>query len=365
MNTDSNSRLSEIEPRGIELEPIESEEEDYYSSPPEYRIINYPADFTLEVLHQQWKSEEIRIPLFQRRFVWNKPQASKLIESFLLGLPVPGIFLYKERTTGKYLVIDGQQRLKSVFFYLEGKYSSETHAFRLRGLNKESRFCEKSFEELNEADQRNLKNSVLRAFIVQQIDPEDSSSIYHIFERLNTGGTSLANQEIRNCIYHGNFVDFLEKLNDFSDWRKILGKNDPDKRSKDIELILRFLAISDPSEYKRPMKDYLSMFMEKHRNASGEILSAMEKTFKKTCTDVVGSLGEKPFHVSAGMNSAVFDSVMHAFSGNSAEIPSDIKSRYENLITDDGYKRCIKSSTTNEETVKKRLRLASELLFPE
>ncbi len=360
MNTNSNSHLSEIE-----IEPIESEEEDYRSSPPEYRIINYPADFTLEVLHQQWKSEEIKIPSFQRQFVWSKPQASKLIESFLLGLPVPGIFLYKERKTGEYLVIDGQQRLKSVFFYLEGRYSSETQAFRLRGLNKESRFCGKSFEELNEADQRNLKNSVLRAFIVQQIDPQDSSSIYHIFERLNTGGTSLANQEIRNCIYHGDFVDFLEKLNSFSDWRKILGKDGPDKRSKDIELILRFLAISDPSEYKRPMKDYLSVFMEKHRNASGETLSVMEETFKKTCADVVDSLGEKPFHISAGMNSAVFDSVMHAFSSNLTEVPSDIKSRYKNLIGDDGYKRCIKSSTTNEETVRERLRLASDLLFPE
>lgn len=358
MNTDLDSRLSDIE-----LERIESEEKDYYSSPPEYKIINYPADFTLEVLHQQWKSKEIRIPHFQRQFVWKKPQASKLIESFLLGLPVPGIFLYKEHTTGRYLVIDGQQRLKSVFFYLEGRYFSETQAFRLKGLSKESRFYEKSFEELNEADQKNLKNSVLRAFIVQQIDPEDSSSIYHIFERLNTGGTSLANQEIRNCIYHGEFVDFLGELNKFPVWRKILGKNDPDKRSKDIELILRFLAISDPSEYKRPMKDYLSEFMKKHRDDSEETLSIMKKTFKKTCTNVVDSLGEKPFHISAGMNSAVFDSVMYAFFNNSAEIPSDIKSRYNELIANDEYEHCIKSSTTHEKTVRKRLRLASELLF--
>ena len=360
MKTDSNSHASEVE-----LESIRSEDEDYDSSPPEYRIINYPADFTLEVLHQKWKSDEIVIPHFQRRFVWSKPQASKLIESFLLGLPVPGIFLYRESTTGKYLVVDGQQRLKSVFFYLEGKYFSETQSFCLRGLNRESRFYEKSFDELTEADQRNLKNSVLRAFIIQQIDPEDSSSIYHIFERLNTGGTSLANQEIRNCIYHGNFVDFLEKLNMFPDWRKILGKSDPDKRSKDIELILRFLAISDPSEYKKPMKDYLSMFMKNHRNVSEGIMSEMEKKFEKTCTNVVKSLGEKPFHISAGMNSAVYDSVMHAFSGNLGEIPPDIKSRYSKLKDNDDYKRCITSSTTDERIVRTRLDLASKLLFSE
>lgn len=111
------------------------------------------------------------------------------------------------------------------------------------------------------------------------------------------------------------------------------------------------------------MKDYLSEFMKKHRDDSEETLSVMKKTFKKTCTNVVDSLGEKPFHISAGMNSAVFDSVMYAFFSNSAEIPSDIKSRYNELIANDEYEHCIKSSTTDEKTVRKRLRLASELLF--
>jgi len=84
-------------PTDLELEPITSEDEDYESAPPDYQILTYPADFTLEVLHQKWKADEILIPDFQRKFVWKQVQASKLIESFLVGLPVPAVFLYTER----------------------------------------------------------------------------------------------------------------------------------------------------------------------------------------------------------------------------------------------------------------------------
>jgi hypothetical protein len=105
-------------PTDLELEPITSEDEDYESAPPDYQISTYPADFTLEVLHQKWKSDEILIPDFQRKFVWKQVQASKLIESFLVGLPVPAVFLYSEWKSQKFLVIDGQQRLKSIFYFV-------------------------------------------------------------------------------------------------------------------------------------------------------------------------------------------------------------------------------------------------------
>jgi hypothetical protein len=111
-------------PTDLELEPITSEDEDYESAPPDYHISTYPADFTLEVLHQKWKStdEEILIPDFQRGFVWKQVQARKLIESFLVGLPVPAVFLYSERRSQKFFVIDGQQRLKSIFYFFEGYF---------------------------------------------------------------------------------------------------------------------------------------------------------------------------------------------------------------------------------------------------
>ena len=351
----------------LDLEPIDSEDADYESAPPDYQIATYPADFTLEVLHQKWKSREILIPEFQRRFVWKQTQASKLIESFLVGLPVPAVFFYSEKESRKYLVIDGQQRLKSIFFYFDGYYGQEKDdtrtIFRLKGLNRRSQFFERSFEALSEEDQLGLRNSVLRAFIVQQLNPDDDTSMYHIFERLNTGGTLLANQEVRNCVYHGDFSGFLDEINEFEEWRRILGKKDPDPRKKDVELILRFLAMRRPEAYKNPMKDFLSKYMQKNQNPPKEALRKNRAVFERTCRAVITNLGERPFHVRAGLNAAVFDSVMTAFSNHLEDIPNDIHARYNELVRDVDFEKNTRSSTTNVDIVQRRLKQAAEKLF--
>ena len=354
-------------PADLELEPLTSEDEDYDSAPSEYQISAYPADFTLEVLHHKWITGDIEIPVFQRSFVWNQAQASKLVESFLVGLPVPAVYLYSERESQKFLVIDGQQRLKSIFYYFEGYFNIENQGvrriFKLTGLNPESKFSSKRFEDLQDEDKRKLKNAVLRAFVVQQLEPNDDTSMYHIFERLNTGGTSLKNQEIRNCLYHGGFIAFLEDINREPSWKLILGKKEPDKRGKDIELLVRFFAMRDISAYKEPMKDFLSKFMNKHRNASKETLDESRKIFTQTCERVIESLGEKPFHVRKGLNVAVFDSVMTAFPKHLDAIPEDIKGRYNNLVKDDEFVKNTRSSTTNVEIVKRRFHKAETVLF--
>ena len=351
----------------IDLEPVDSEEEDYESAPPDYQIATYPADYTLEVLHQKWRSNEIEIPDFQRGFVWKQTQASKLIESFLVGLPVPAVFFYSERRSHKYLVIDGQQRLKSIFFYFGGYFGPKKRGrqtvFQLKGLDQQSQFHDRAFEDLLEEDQRKLKNAVLRTFIVQQLDPEDDTSMYHIFERLNTGGTLLANQEIRNCIHHGRFSKFLDEINKLKDWRKILGKTQPDTRKRDVELILRFLAMRNSDSYRKPMKDFLSRFMRKNRNQKKKTLEHTRCLFEQTCSAVVVNLGEKPFHIRSGLNAAVLDAVMTAFSRHLDEIPEDVRERYDELIRDENFERNTRSSTTDVEVVQARLRQAAEQLF--
>ena len=351
----------------LELEPVDSEKEDYESTPPDYQIITYPADYTLEVLHQMWKDNEIEIPDFQRAFVWKQPQASKLVESFLVGLPVPAVFFYSERENHKYLVIDGQQRLKSIFFYFEGYYGSERKGvrpvFRLRGLNEQSQFHNRTFDDLYEEDKRRLKRATLRTFIVRQLDPDDDTSMHHIFERLNTGGTLLANQEIRNCVCHGTFSKFLDEVNKLENWRRILGKQEPDARKRDMELILRFLAMRDLSSYKKPMKDFLSKFMKRNKNPKDEVLRNIQDLFESTCEAVVTKLGDKPFHVRSGLNAAVFDAVMIAFSNHLDDIPQDIRRRYDALIQDQEFEKHTRSGTTDVEVVQDRLRQAAAHLF--
>ena len=123
----------------LDLERVDSEEEDYASAPDDYQISTYPADLTLATLYEKWLSGEITVPEFQRAFVWKQVQSSRLIESFLVGLPVPPVYVYSEQLSRNYLVIDGQQRLKSIFYFFQGYFGegsrSDERVFRLIGLN--------------------------------------------------------------------------------------------------------------------------------------------------------------------------------------------------------------------------------------
>ena len=352
----------------IQMESIESEIEDLESTPVEFEIATYPADYTLEVLYQKWKSEDIVIPKFQRGFVWKISQASKLIESFMLGLPVPQIFVYADQEQ-KSLVIDGQQRLKSIFFFLEGLFGEEDKlgkrkVFKLEGINENSKWLGKTFAEFTESDKRKFKNSVLRAIIIKQLNPSDDTSVYHIFERLNTGGTLLKNQEVRNCVYGGKLNDLLLDLNKYPPWRKLLGKTKLDSRQKDVELILRYTALYHWGEdYKKPMKDFLSKFMKRNRNPDEKVIEKERERFTKTCDLILKTLGEKPFNPRGALNASVFDSVFVAFSKHLESCPSDIEKRYRDLNAEEEFSKFTRSSTTDVEVVKGRLEKAEEVLF--
>ena len=209
-----------------------------------YDIASYPSDLTLSVVNEMWLGGDIVIPEYQRNYVWTIKQASLLIESFLIGLPVPQVFFYVDEEN-KNQVIDGQQRIMSVVYYLEGYFGSESlhgkkQVFRLQGLDDKSIFAKKRFEDLEESQQRKLKSAVLRAINIRQLNPRgEATSAYHIFERLNTGGTPLKPQEIRNCVFRGEFVRVLRTLNEDRNWRKIVGKKTYDRHQKDVEDVMK------------------------------------------------------------------------------------------------------------------------------
>ena len=355
----------------IDIESIDSESEDQESTPCEYKIKSYPADFTLEVLHEKWKSKEIIIPSFQRRFVWTKFQSSKLIESFLLDLPVPPIFLYEE-SDGKLMVIDGQQRLRSVFCFFDGTFksgkSNQERTFKLVGLHEKSRFNNKTFQDLeatHEESYRRLKNATLRSITIYQIDPKDTTSAYHIFERLNTGGTQLTNQEIRNTIYYGKFVELLNELDAYGPWRRILGKPKPDPQRKDTELIVRFFAMRDRANYEKPLKIYLSNFMQKNHNITDEAINSYREIFHRTCDKIIDCLGEKPFHLRVGINPPALDTVMTVFSEHLNSISDNISERYEKLKKDPEFHKTTKQGTTDKSAIDLRFQRVNSILFKE
>jgi hypothetical protein len=350
-----------------ELEVEEESEENEASVA--YDIASYPSDLTLSVVFEMWGNGDVVIPEFQRNFVWHIRQSSLLIESFLIGLPVPQVFFYVDEDN-KNQVIDGQQRIMSVVYFLDGYFGSETlhgkrQVFRLQGLDDDSPFANKSFSELSDSHQRKLKGAVLRAINIRQLNPRgEATSIYHIFERLNTGGTPLKPQEIRNCVFRGDLVRILRELNADSNWRRILGKPTLDRHQKDVELVLRVFALAFFfDEYEKPMKEFLNRVMSRERDGTSEEVTLLTKRFQETAKAVIEKLGPRPFHIRGPLNSSALDAVFCTLLGHPGPLPVDLGQRFLSLLGDAEFGSSTQYSTSDLATVKRRFEAAGRHLL--
>ncbi len=158
----------------IVIESVISEEIDSETALLPYEILTYPADYTLEILVKKWVDREVRSPNLQRRFVWTQARASKLIESFLMGLPVPPIFLYQDREEGDLLIVDGHQRLRSIAYFFSGWFGEESDPkrvpFELVGLNDESPFSGFTYQKLENTSPaafKKFKDCVLGYYVMR------------------------------------------------------------------------------------------------------------------------------------------------------------------------------------------------------
>lgn len=350
----------------LEIEDTETKDDEAFVT---YDIAAYPADYTLSVIEEMWKNGDIIVPPFQRKFVWTIRQSSLLIESLLMGLPVPQAFFFVD-PENRNLVIDGLQRIMSIIYFFKGYFGEESYGkravFRLTGLSEKSPYAQKSFEDLDATDQRKLKGRVLRVINVKQIGPaNDDTSAYHIFERLNTGGTPLTPQEIRHCVFNGPLVTALGKLNEDQSWREIIGKTALDKHQKDIEMVLRVLAVSTRiSEYEKPMKEFLNKTMSHYKNADAAEIRSFIESFPQVCKTVVEALGAKPFHIKSGrINVSALDSVMGLLCTVHDRIPADLAMRYQALKNDPDFMGTLSVSTSDSTTVKRRIDSAKRHLL--
>lgn len=349
----------------LDIEEEGPDDEGYH----EYSLTSYPSDFTLAVLYDQWKTKEIVVPDYQRGYVWRIEQASKLIESFLVGLPIPQVFLYVD-DDHKLLVIDGQQRITSISYFFDGYFGGEEggtrKVFRLTGLSKKSPFEGKTFQDLDASTQRKLKGAPLRAINIRQLKPEaDNSSIYQIFERLNTGGTPLKAQEIRNAVYRGTFNDLLKSLNRTPEWRTLLGKKAVDKHMRDVELLLRVFALTFYREkYDGKMKDFLSARMHFDRDGKSSTVEAFAKTFPLIVQQLVKKLPHDPFRRRGPINSAMLEAIVCAcLAQPEMTLNAPLSAGYAKLIVDPKFQDSISHSTNSIERVHTRFDQASALLF--
>lgn len=328
-----------------------------------YAITSYGADYPVSVLVDRLDSETILIPEFQREYVWSIRDASRFIESLLLGLPVPGIFLSKEPETQKMLVIDGQQRLRSLQWFYDGVFFPTKRAFSLKNI--ESKFKGLTYKELPPEDKLRLDDSIVHATVIRQDEPtEDQSSIYHVFERLNTGGKLLRPQEIRSVIYHGSFSQLIANLNLLPGWREVFGARN--KFLRDQELILRFLALFYAGHaYRSPMKGFLNAFMARHRHLDDLTAEDFTGKFARTIDVVADCLLEmRPFRPERALNAAIFDAVMVGIarrlqSSDEANCAC-VQAAYRELLANAEFLEAASRATANEVNLQKRLRMATE-----
>ncbi len=285
-----------IELDELEFEqPLEEEIEEISSI--KRKVYTDQGDPEIDSLYRKYKDGDLIIqPDFQRQFVWDVAKSSRLIESALLDIPLPVIYLSEEKH-GKEYVIDGQQRLTAFFSFIDGKFPDGRN-FKLTGLKVFRELNRKTFIDLKEIDkklQRKIRFCKIRTITFGEESEQDLK--FEIFERLNTGAVSLNDQELRNCIYRGRYNKLLKELSKDSDFMYLLGLSNPDRRMKDIELILRFAAFYHFTylNYKPPMKIFLNNDMKKHQYISEAEATELTNAFKNTVMIVRSLLDKQAF----------------------------------------------------------------------
>lgn len=277
-----------------DVEQIDDEDEITLSTA-KCEVVSQAGDESVEFLHKQvTKGKLLLHPSFQRLYVWDRQKATRLIESALMGIPLPVVYLAEEED-GKRSVIDGQQRLTSFFSFVDGLFPNG-QLFKLGKMQFFPKCNDKSFKELPEELQDRISECLIRTITFKK--GSDASLKYNVFERLNTGSVSLNDQELRNCIFRGPYNDLLKELSKDKDFRDVVGLDSEEKRMRDVELVLRYCAFLNKgyTNYKAPIKRFLNEEASERQNVSKEKSAEIRKCFKNSVTLVKSLLGNNVFH---------------------------------------------------------------------
>jgi uncharacterized protein with ParB-like and HNH nuclease domain len=378
------------------VDPVDAQENDS-AFPTEYKITSSPNDFNVKTLFDFIETRSIKIPGFQRNYVWDIKQASRLIESIMMGIPIPQLFFY-EKGRNDFLVIDGQQRLMTIFYFMKEKFPREEKRAELRRIFDEegsipaqylsnleyftrfdlklgkrsngerSRFEDLNYQTLNEDDRFTLNLRTIRCVVILQHEPKDDSSMYEIFYRLNSGGINLTPQEIRMSLYYSGFFDMLNRVNLDNRWRR-LTRPEPDLHLRDVEILLRgFAMLTDGKTYKPPMMRFLNEFAKRSKILKEEetkyyeslFLSFVERCRTLPSEAFISRIGR----FSASMYEAIFTAACEsAFAKKSVDVREIDAARLEKLKNDPQFIEASRYLTTSKENVDLRYQKAKEILF--
>lgn len=364
----------------------------------EYDITATPNDFNVLTLFSFIESGAVKIPGFQRNYVWDRPRASKLIESLIIGIPVPQLFLY-EQTRNNFLVVDGQQRLMSIYYFIKQRFPKKDKRSEIRDLfdqhggmpdeylhnddlfedfklslgtqipGKINKFNTLKYSTLGEYKTQ-LDLRPIRNIVVKQSSPsDDDSSIFELFNRLNTGGINLRPQEIRTSMYHSKFYDTLYRMNRLPAWRGFLNSQGPDLHMKDIEILLRsFAMLMEHDSYSPSMVKFLNRFSRSCKlfgDARNTYLFDLFRSFLDGCS----GLPQKAFinPANSRFNIALFEAVFTAactapYNANELVTSPISEAQVAKIATDPAFLAAATEGTTNTANVKIRIELAKAVI---
>lgn len=274
------------------------------------KVFTENKDLTLSNIKEMVDDNDlIPNPDYQRDYVYNDSQASKLVESILIGIPIPVIYL-SEESDGSYTVIDGQQRITSFVRFLKNEFS-------LKCLEELEHLNGRFYKDLDKIYQRKLKSATLKAICLKK---ESQQLKYEIFARLNQGSVKLKPQELRNCIFRGNLNNLIECLS--KDKMLVEVFHDKNVRKTYQERILRFFALRDFQNYKSSILKTLNGYMEQNQNLSEDKIEKLKNMYRGTIDIIKQVLGEKAFCaydrekkcIVNKFSGSVYDSVIVPFS---------------------------------------------------
>lgn len=337
--------------------------------PPEQRRLHTETyDYSIGTIAEYLRSKHVFVPRFQRGYVWTEPQASRLIESLIIQCPIPVIYLSQEPDE-RLSVIDGNQRLQSIKRYLDNE-------FQLHGLTAYPELEGLRYFELDPRFQRHIVNRTLRCIVIMK-DTHPQVK-FDVFERLNTGAVKLSAQELRHGIYHGKFIDWLDRVGREKKWRALVASKS-DKRMKSEELLLRFLALHfDLGAYGKPLAAFLNAFAEKYRDANEAQLSKFQTALSKAMLGVdavFGNLAFKVFdrhdsdHIVSPFNGALFDAEMLSISRsavNVADLSKQSRTKILNAVAelfhDEVFQRSINLATSDATQIRTRVKMLEDII---
>ena len=305
--------------------------------------------YTIQTLYDLCKKGDVRVPDYQRGYVWNKQKADRFIDTILQGYPMPPLFFNEDYDTGVLYITDGNQRLNTILSFKDNDFEGRKNGFI---LGKASEYKGKRYKRLDSVLKRSFDNYQVPCIIFSTSGDARGLSL-EIFDRINNGVTALTAQELRHGLYKGTLTEFLDDICDRDNFVSILGKFR--KRRKDNEIILRIMALyarltvnENPS-----VRSYLDNFIHANQYMPKDNIGEYDKLFSEAIKYAKEYLPEfwycsrETHNFSLGNFESIMIAIMKGMSSKKLVPHDKLTDSFENLVNDTSYQESFEHINAN------------------